>query len=251
MGHLAGVFPPGVSDVRDPAPGQRGLRRRPPQGRRRHPGRGAGRARRPHASPCPTTRPSTAASPSSSRSAGAWRTCSSTPPRATTSSACRPTRAPGSVPTARWATRTASTSCRWATSSGPRRWPTPSAGPGSYTGGNVPLLVTENGIGTDDDEQRIRYVQAALEGVLDCIDEGIDVRGYTYWSLLDNFEWAFGYRPRFGLVAVRPHHLRAHPQAQRRLAGRHRPRQRLAGLIRQRRPWRSASSARARSSGTS
>jgi beta-glucosidase len=70
-----------------------------------------------------------------------------------------------------------------------------------YTGGNVPLLVTENGIGTFDDEQRIRYVRAALEGVLDCIDEGIDVRGYTYWSLLDNFEWAFGYRPRFGLVA--------------------------------------------------
>ena len=46
-----------------------------------------------------------------------------------------------------------------------------------YTGGQIPLVVTENGIGTDDDEQRIRYVQAALEGVLDCIDEGIDVRG--------------------------------------------------------------------------
>jgi beta-glucosidase len=70
-----------------------------------------------------------------------------------------------------------------------------------YTGGQIPLVVTENGIGTDDDDQRIRYVQAALEGVLDCIDEGIDVRGYTYWSLLDNFEWAFGYGPRFGIVS--------------------------------------------------
>jgi len=70
------------------------------------------------------------------------------------------------------------------------------------TGGKVPLYVTENGIGTDDDTQRIAYVDAALDGVLDCIDEGIDVRGYTYWSLLDNFEWAFGYRPHFGLVAV-------------------------------------------------
>jgi beta-glucosidase len=69
------------------------------------------------------------------------------------------------------------------------------------TSGEVPILVTENGIGTDDDEQRVRYVRTALEGVLDCIDEGIDVRGYTYWSLLDNFEWAFGYGPRFGLVA--------------------------------------------------
>jgi beta-glucosidase len=71
-----------------------------------------------------------------------------------------------------------------------------------YTGGRVPLLVTENGIGTADDDQRVAYVRGALEGVLGCLADGIDVRGYTYWSLLDNFEWAFGYRPRFGLVAV-------------------------------------------------
>ena len=72
----------------------------------------------------------------------------------------------------------------------------------SVTGGEVPLWVTENGIGTDDDEQRIAYVRAALESVLDAIGAGVRVEGYTYWSLLDNFEWAFGYRPRFGLVAV-------------------------------------------------
>jgi beta-glucosidase len=71
-----------------------------------------------------------------------------------------------------------------------------------YTEGEVPLLVTENGIGTDDDDQRIDYVSTALEGVLRCVDDGLDVRGYTYWSLLDNFEWAFGYGPRFGLVDV-------------------------------------------------
>jgi beta-glucosidase len=71
-----------------------------------------------------------------------------------------------------------------------------------YTDGSVPLLVTENGIGTTDDEQRIDYVRRALSSVLDVIDEGIDVRGYTYWSLLDNFEWALGYRPRFGIVGV-------------------------------------------------
>ena len=70
------------------------------------------------------------------------------------------------------------------------------------TGGRVPLLVTENGIGTDDDDLRIAYVRTALDGVLECLDDGIDVRGYTYWSLLDNFEWAFGYRPRFGIVEV-------------------------------------------------
>jgi beta-glucosidase len=71
-----------------------------------------------------------------------------------------------------------------------------------YTGGSLPLLVTENGIGTTDDEQRIDYVRQALTGVLDAVAEGVDVRGYTYWSLLDNFEWALGYRPRFGLVSV-------------------------------------------------
>lgn len=70
------------------------------------------------------------------------------------------------------------------------------------TGGRIPLLVTENGIGTDDDDQRIAYLHAALEGVQRAMADGIDVRGYTCWSLLDNFEWAFGYVPRFGLVEV-------------------------------------------------
>ena len=71
-----------------------------------------------------------------------------------------------------------------------------------YTGHALPILVTENGIGTDDDALRVAFVETALACVLDCIDDGIDVRGYTYWSLLDNFEWAFGYRPKFGLVEV-------------------------------------------------
>jgi len=66
----------------------------------------------------------------------------------------------------------------------------------------VPLLVTENGIATDDDAERIEYVERALSGALACLDDGIDVRGYIYWSLLDNFEWILGYRPTFGLVAV-------------------------------------------------
>ena len=70
------------------------------------------------------------------------------------------------------------------------------------TGGAVPLWVTENGIGTDDDDQRIRYLGNALAGVQRAVDDGVHVSGYTYWSLLDNFEWAFGYAPRFGLVSV-------------------------------------------------
>jgi beta-glucosidase len=67
---------------------------------------------------------------------------------------------------------------------------------------HVPLFVTENGIATTDDAERVAYVERALRGVLTCLRDGIDVRGYIYWSLLDNFEWVFGYRPTFGLVAV-------------------------------------------------
>jgi beta-glucosidase len=66
----------------------------------------------------------------------------------------------------------------------------------------VPVLVTENGIATADDTRRIAYVERALAGVGRCLDDGIDVRGYTYWSALDNFEWAYGYRPTFGLIGV-------------------------------------------------
>jgi beta-glucosidase len=66
----------------------------------------------------------------------------------------------------------------------------------------IPLYVTENGIGTDDDDQRVRYLRDSLAGVARTIDDGIDVRGFFHWSLLDNFEWAFGYQMRFGLVAV-------------------------------------------------
>jgi beta-glucosidase len=68
--------------------------------------------------------------------------------------------------------------------------------------GGVPLLVTENGIATSDDAERIEYVERALSGALACLADGIDVRGYIYWSLLDNFEWILGYGPKFGLVAV-------------------------------------------------
>jgi beta-glucosidase len=67
---------------------------------------------------------------------------------------------------------------------------------------NIPIVVTENGIGTNDDTQRIRYLDLALRGLQSAMDDGIDVRGYFQWSLLDNFEWALGYGPKFGIVAV-------------------------------------------------
>ena len=66
----------------------------------------------------------------------------------------------------------------------------------------MPILVTENGIGIEDDSLRIRYIDAALTSLAAVMDEGVHVRGYLHWSLLDNFEWTFGYGPKFGLVAV-------------------------------------------------
>jgi beta-glucosidase len=66
----------------------------------------------------------------------------------------------------------------------------------------VPIYVTENGISTEDDTRRIEYINRALAGVRNCLMDNIDVRGYIHWSLLDNFEWLHGYRPKFGLISV-------------------------------------------------
>jgi beta-glucosidase len=66
----------------------------------------------------------------------------------------------------------------------------------------VPVIVTENGIATEDDKRRVEYIQRALAGLKRCIDDGVVVRGYLHWSLLDNFEWIYGYTPKFGLIAV-------------------------------------------------
>jgi beta-glucosidase len=73
-----------------------------------------------------------------------------------------------------------------------------------YTAGQVrlPIYVTENGVSTDDDAQRVAYINTAVQGVATCLKDGIDVRGYIHWSLLDNFEWIFGFGPRFGLIDV-------------------------------------------------
>lgn len=66
----------------------------------------------------------------------------------------------------------------------------------------LPLYVTENGIATENDAERIDYLDSHLRAVLQALDEGIDVRGYLHWSAFDNFEWSEGYRPKFGLIAV-------------------------------------------------
>jgi beta-glucosidase len=66
----------------------------------------------------------------------------------------------------------------------------------------VPIIVSENGIATEDDTRRVEYYSRAVAGLKRAIDDGVDVRGYMAWSLLDNFEWMSGFTPKFGIVAV-------------------------------------------------
>lgn len=65
----------------------------------------------------------------------------------------------------------------------------------------TPLIVTENGIATDDDARRVAYTAGALAGLATAMEEGLDIRGYFHWSALDNYEWG-SYVPTFGLVHV-------------------------------------------------
>jgi beta-glucosidase len=65
-----------------------------------------------------------------------------------------------------------------------------------------PIYLTETGIAATDDRFRAQFIDATVAEVARCIAEGIDVKGYLYWSLLDNFEWTSGYAKQFGLVAV-------------------------------------------------
>jgi beta-glucosidase len=66
----------------------------------------------------------------------------------------------------------------------------------------VPVLVTEHGMAHDDDTHRAAFIEPALAGLLDAIEDGVPVLGYLHWSLLDNFEWIFGYDFHYGLYAV-------------------------------------------------
>ncbi len=66
----------------------------------------------------------------------------------------------------------------------------------------IPLIVTENGVAVSDDSRRVAFIEEALRGVQGCLDEGIPVKGYLYWSLMDNFEWQKGFSMTFGLIAV-------------------------------------------------
>ena len=64
------------------------------------------------------------------------------------------------------------------------------------------LIVTENGVAVSDDSRRVEFIRQALRGVENCLADGIPVKGYMYWSLMDNFEWQKGFSMTFGLIAV-------------------------------------------------
>jgi beta-glucosidase len=67
---------------------------------------------------------------------------------------------------------------------------------------NKPVYVTEAGIADEKDQYRSEYIKGLVKSVHEAIESGVDVRGFMYWSILDNFEWAEGFWPRFGLVEI-------------------------------------------------
>jgi beta-glucosidase len=66
----------------------------------------------------------------------------------------------------------------------------------------LPIWITENGLDDRSDDKRVLYTKKYLSEVLSAISDGVDVRGYLHWSLMDNFEWLEGFEPRFGLYRV-------------------------------------------------
>jgi len=76
----------------------------------------------------------------------------------------------------------------------------------------IPLIVTENGLATDKDEDRVAFIETVMNGVKSCLEDGIPVKGYLHWTLLDNFEWQTGFSKTFGLIAVNRKTQTRHPK---------------------------------------
>ena len=74
------------------------------------------------------------------------------------------------------------------------------------------IIITENGIAIDDDKVRVEFIKQALAGIQARIAEGVPIKGYMHWSLLDNFEWQLGFNRTFGLIAVDRKTQTRHPK---------------------------------------
>jgi beta-glucosidase len=66
----------------------------------------------------------------------------------------------------------------------------------------VPVMVTENGLATTDEQLRLEFLRSHLRSLAEAVADGVPVAGYLYWSLMDNYEWSSGTVPRFGLAAT-------------------------------------------------
>ncbi len=86
------------------------------------------------------------------------------------------------------------------------------------------LIVTENGVATADDTRRVAFIETALKGVQNCLDDGLPVKGYFYWSMIDNFEWQKGFSMQFGVIAVDRKTQTRYPKPSLRFLGSHNPR---------------------------
>jgi beta-glucosidase len=75
-----------------------------------------------------------------------------------------------------------------------------------------PIIITENGIATEDDNWRIEYTRLHLEKIKEALGQGYDIRGYFHWSYIDNFEWAKGYVPKLGIVGLERGSLKRVPR---------------------------------------
>ena len=83
--------------------------------------------------------------------------------------------------------------------------------------------MSEHGIGTEDDSIRAGFIEPSLEGLAQAIADGVPVLGYCHWTLMDNFEWIFGYGPKLGLHERGSRDVRAHGEAERGSVCRARP----------------------------
>ncbi len=76
---------------------------------------------------------------------------------------------------------------------------------------NLPIFITENGIATHDAEMKVKYMKQHVDVIERCLKDGLDVRGYFYWTLIDNYEWLQGIDARFGLYRVDFKTLKRYP----------------------------------------
>jgi beta-glucosidase len=67
---------------------------------------------------------------------------------------------------------------------------------------HLPIIITENGVADSQDRIRARYIKDHLEWAWQAIRDGVDLRGYFHWTLMDNFEWSLGFKPKFGLFST-------------------------------------------------